>query len=140
MPYCTKQNLIDRYSESELIQLTDRAAQGVIDDTVLDRCIADADGEIDGYLSPKYGAPLAVVPKAIERIACAITRYYLYDDNVTDQVATLYKDAIAFLKGVANGTISIGIDAVGAKPTKSSNTVQMESGGREFGRDKNGYI
>ena len=140
MPYCTKQNLIDRYSESELIQLTDRAALGVVDDTVLDRCIADADGEIDGYLSPKYGAPLAVVPKAIERIACAITRYYLYDDNVTDQVATLYKDAIAFLKGVANGTISIGIDAVGAEPTKTSNTVQMESGGREFGRDKNGYI
>lgn len=140
MPYCTKQMLIDRYSESELIQLTDHAALGVIDVTVLDRCIADADGEIDGYLSPKYGAPLVTVPKSIERIACAITRYYLYDDSVTDQVATLYKDAITFLKGVANGTISIGINAVGAEPIKSSDTVQMESGGRVFGRDKNGFI
>jgi len=140
MSYCTEQQLINRYSESELIQLTDKDGIGEIDSAVLNRAIADADGEIDGYLSPKYGAPLAVVPKAIERIACAITRYYLYDDNVTDQVATLYKDAIAFLKGVANGTISIGIDEVGAKPTKSSDTVQMESGGRDFGRDKNGYI
>jgi len=140
MPYCTKQNLIDRYGEDELIQLTDRAALGVIDETVLNRCIADADGEIDGYLSPKYGAPLAVIPKAIERIACAITRYYLYDDNVTEQVATLYKDAITFLKGVASGAVSIGIDATGAEPVKSSDTVQMESGGRVFGRDKNGFI
>ncbi len=140
MSYCTKQNLIDRYGEDELIQRTDRAGLGVIDDTVLDRCIADADGEIDGYLSPKYGAPLAVVPKVIERIACAITRYYLYDDSVTDQVAALYKDAIAFLKGVANGTVSIGIDAVGAEPVKSGDTVQMDSGGRIFGRDDTSFI
>ena len=43
MSYCTRQNLIDRFGEPELIQLTDLDNLGVIDDTVLNQAISDAD-------------------------------------------------------------------------------------------------
>ncbi len=140
MNYCTQQDLIDRYGETELIQLTDHDSVGEIDSDVLDRAIADSDGEIDGYLKPRFGAPLATVPKVLVRIACDITRYYLYDDQATEHVAQRYKDAVAFLKGVAKGEISIGVDAAGASPDTGGDEVQMESGGRVFGRDDTSFI
>jgi phage gp36-like protein len=139
MSYCTKQNLIDRYGETELIQLTDRSALGAIDDTVIDRAIADADGEIDGYLAGRYSAPISPIPKSLVRIACHLTRYYLYDDQAPEQITKRYDDAVKFLRGVASGQISIGVDAAGAKPT-SQNTATIESGGNVFNRNDNSFI
>jgi len=54
MSYCTLQDLRDRYGDDEIIQLTDRANIGTIDQTVVDRAIADADGEIDGFVGPRW--------------------------------------------------------------------------------------
>lgn len=121
MSYCTQQNLIDRFSEQELIELTDRATPvtGAIVAAVLSRAIADADAEIDGHLAAKFTLPLDPVPLTLERIACDITRYHLYDDRVSEQVRTRYQDAIKFLKGVVDGSISIGVDAASEAPAAS---------------------
>ncbi|MDI1231336.1 MAG: DUF1320 domain-containing protein [Methylobacter sp.] len=139
MSYCTLQELIDRFSEQELIQLADRDNDGVIDVAVVDRAIADADGEIDGYLSSRYAAPITPVPKSITRIACDMSRYYLYDDLAPEQVTKRYNDAVKFLIGVAKGDISIGITALGAKPS-SQNTAQMQTGGNVFNRNDKSFI
>lgn len=138
MPYCTMQDLIDRFGEDELIQLTDRANLGVIDDSVLNQAIADADAEINGYLA-NYSLPLATVPIVLVRSACDIARYFLYDDAATEQVTKRHDDVLKFLGQVAKGTISLGVDATGNKPTPSDGTL-MESGGRVFGRDDNGFL
>ncbi|MCL7422522.1 MAG: DUF1320 family protein [Methylobacter sp.] len=138
MPYCTKQDLIDRFGEAELIQLTDRANLGVINDTVLDQAISDAGAEIDGYLS-KYSLPLATVPTVLVRGCCDIARYYLYDDMVPDLIAKRYDAVIRFLAQVAKGTIGIGPDTDGAVP-EANNSAVMESGGRIFGRSDKGFI
>lgn len=139
MPYCTLQDLIERYSSDELIQLTDDTNVGEIDESVVAQAIADADGEIDGYLSGKFAAPITPIPKPLVRIACDIARYYLYDDGATDQVTKRYNDAIAFLKGVAKGDITIGVTAAGEKPA-SQNTVRLESGGNVFNRKDKSFI
>lgn len=139
MSYCTEQDLIDRYGETELIQLTDHDNLGGIDGDVLNRAIADADGEIDGYLSGRFSAPISPIPKTLVRIACDIARYYLYDDQAPDHITKRYDDAVKFLKGVAAGQISIGVDEVGAKPT-SQNTATMESGGNVFNRKDTSFI
>ena len=106
MGYATKQNLIDRFDEKELVELTDRAtpAAGAIDDQVLNRALADADARINAFLAPRYTLPIDPVPGVLEQTACDIARYYLYEDRVTDQVKRRYDDAMAFLKNVANGT------------------------------------
>ena len=137
--YADKQAMIDRYGNDELIQLTDRAMAGVIDDTVLDRALEDADGEINGYLSSRFSAPINPVPTTLVRIACDMARYYLYDDNATDQVTKRYNDAVKFLKGVADGSISIGVSAAGEKP-ESESLPEFESGGNTFNRKDTSFI
>lgn len=136
MSYCTQQDLIDRYGESELIELTDREQVGEINTAILDRAISDADGEIDGYLI-KFVRPIAPVPKVLVRIACDITRFYLYDDQATDLVEKRYFNAVKFLQGVSRGEISIGVDVAGVTPESSTGggKPQMAVGQRVFNSD-----
>jgi phage gp36-like protein len=120
MTYATQQNMIDRFGQQELTELTDRARSGAIDSSVTAKALADADAEINGYLVARYTLPFASVPTVLERLACNMARYYLYEDRVTDQVRQRYDDAIKFLKGVAAGTVSLGVDAANAAPAQSS--------------------
>jgi len=138
MTYCTQQNLIDRFAEDELIQLTDRDNVGVIDTNVLDLAISDASAEIDSYLAA-YPLPLTVIPTGLTRIACNIARFYLYDDNAPEHIEKLYENSINYLKAVAQGKISLGVDSAGQQAVASDNAV-MESGGRVFSRDDNGFM
>ncbi len=134
MPYCTQQNLIDRFGAAELIQRTDRTGTGAIDTAVLNEAIADADAEIDGYLTA-YPLPLTTIPANLERMACDIARYYLYDDGMIEQVKTRYDNAISYLKLVAKGVISIAPDASGTVAAPSSNSVEFQSNRSVFGRE-----
>lgn len=134
MTYAVQQDLIDRFGQQELIELTDRNNTGSIDATVLGKALADADATINGYLASRYTLPLSTVPSVIVRFAGDIARYYLYDDRVTEQVATRYADAIKFLKDVAAGNVNLGVDAsnVAAAPTGG---VQINAPDRVFTAD-----
>jgi phage gp36-like protein len=132
--YCTKQNLIDRFGEQELIQLTDRANLGVINDTVLNQAISDADAEINGYLTA-YPLPLANVPANLVRIACDVARYYLYADVATDRVTRQYDRGITYLVQITKGLISLGPDAAGTVSDTTSNSAEFSSSPSVFGRE-----
>lgn len=144
MGYCTSQDMQDRYGIEELIQLTDRpdpqtrAYSGVINTTVLDRAIADASAEVDGFLAGRYSTPLDPVPAALVRYACDMARYYLYADQPTENVRKRYEDARSYLLKMAKGEIGLRDSEVQAQP--ASNSARMQSGGRVFGRDSNGFI
>lgn len=140
MAYCVKADMVSRFSEVELIQLTDRDDLGVINDTVLDLSIDDASAEIDGYLG-KYTLPLVTVPLSLTRISCDIARYYLYDDMVPSEgvVKQRFEDALKFLRAVAKGDISLGVDDSGDSP-EASDGATMTSGGRVFSRNDNGFL
>ncbi len=105
--YCNKQNMIDRYGEEELLQLTDRDNLGAIDDNVLSQAIADAAAEIDGYLARRYTLPLPDVPASLIRIACELSRYQLYDDAAPIGVKDRYDNSVRFLRLVSRGEISL---------------------------------
>lgn len=134
MSYATKQNMIDRFAEAELIQLTDRDNTGVIDDSVLDQALVDADARIDGYLQGRYQLPLSAVPPSLVRYACDLARYFLYDDHPTESVQKKYDDAARFLELVSKGQIDLGVSNQGAAPTPAAGA-QMSSDGRVFGRE-----
>lgn len=116
MGYATSIDLVNRFGETELIQLSDRASTGAINTVVVAAKLADADAEIDGYLAGRYTLPLAAVPLALVRIACDVARYHLYDDRPTEQVSQRYKDAIRFLEMVAKGNVQLGVDSGGGVP------------------------
>jgi len=109
--YAVQQDLVDRFGQKEILELTDRTNTGNIDATVVGRALADADARINGYLQVRYVLPLASAPAVLVGIASDIARYYLFDDKATDQVTQRYKDAIKFLQDVASGAASIGVDA-----------------------------
>jgi phage gp36-like protein len=129
MGYAVKQDMIDRFGDVELKQLTDRTgAVDAIDDTVLGKALADADAEINGYLAGRYTLPLASTPMILVGLACDIARFRLYEDRATEQVRQRYEDAIKYLTKVAEGKISLGLDA--------GNQAQTEAGGAKAEGDE----
>ncbi len=114
MAYVTTADLIARFGEEELIQLTSRGVAGMIDADVVSRAIADAEAEIDGYLKAAgYTVPLSPVPPLLVRVASDITRYRLYEDASPEEVRRRYEDARRLLSDIQAGRITL-VDAVSA--------------------------
>lgn len=95
------QDLIDRFDEAELANLTDKENYTVIDETVINHAISDATAEVVGYLNPTGlivdGIYVGTPPKSLILKVCDIARYYLYENGVTDIVEKRYKQAIDWL-------------------------------------------
>lgn len=129
MPYATLQDLVERFGEQELIELTDRAGAGVIDADVADRAIQDASGEIDGYVSAAgYPVPLDPVPRLITAYCADIARYRLYDDHAPEQATKRYDDAVRFLRAVAKGDVKLGA----TPPEPTAGTADFDAGRNVF--------
>lgn len=131
--YCTKQNLIDTFGNNELVTLTDRLGNGVINDQVLNQAISDASALMDGYLGSRYPLPLDNVPQSLIPLACNMTRYQLYDNEASELVVKRNDAAHAFLKSVAKGELSLGISSAGESVT-STDFAEIQSAGSVFSR------
>lgn len=134
MTYATQQDLIERFGEPELIQLTDRANTGAVDGTVADQALTDAAEEMDGYIGARYELPLASTPTVLVRICADIARYRLYDIQPPEQVAQRYKDAVTFLTAISKGSVTLGLptasqpDSAGAPTTDAPSRVFTRKG------------
>jgi phage gp36-like protein len=135
MPYATQVDLVSRFGETEIIQLSDRTGTaGAIDSAVVADKLADADAEIDGYLQGRYTLPLSPVPTVLVRVAADIARYHLYDDRATEQVTKRYTDAINFLELVAKGDVQLGVTPDGT-PAETGAGPESVNPGRVFTTD-----
>lgn len=137
MTYATQQNMIDRFGEQELIELTDHADTGAINATVLGQALADADAEINAYLTSRYTLPLASVPPVLVKFAADVARYQLYDTRASEQVKARYDDAVKFFKMLASGSVSLGLDPVN-QPVADVGGVQVNAAARVFNADSLG--
>lgn len=133
MSYCTRQDLLDRGLEQELIERTGGNAAGMIDEVVLDKAIADAASTIDGEL-PTFTRPITTLTPRLVKIACDITRYYLYGNReVPEYVRAAYDEAVRFLIRVNKGQADLGVDSIGIAPAEQT-VVVVQSTPRLFGR------
>jgi phage gp36-like protein len=137
MAYCAKADIVGEISEEILIQLTDDAGTGTVDDAVVTQKIADADSEIDSYCGGRYTVPMSPVPARVHQLSVDIAVYNLYArraGTLPDERKTRYQDAIRFLRDVSTGKASIlGVDA----PAETSDSgPQVSSQERIFTRDK----
>lgn len=133
MTYCAQADLVTRFGNEEMLQLTDPTNTGSINATILGAAQADADAEIDGYLGGRYQLPLTTVPAVLTRIACDLTRYYLYGDVPLTHVRQRYEDAIKFLVGVSKGSVLLGLDT-NSQPAVVVDTPEINSVGNTFAR------
>ena len=138
MSYCTPQDMIDRFGENELIDLTDRDDTGAINADVLGRAIDDASAKIDSYLGSRYQLPIDPLPPILVRYACDIARFNLYDESVPDVVETRHKDATRFLELVAAGKVLLGVNHQGESPVMTDNQSVMSASKPVWHRDTSG--
>lgn len=136
MPYATLQDMVDRFGEAELAELTNREPGATsVNEDVLGKALADADAEIDSYIAGRYGPlPLAVIPTVLIQRACDLARWFLYGDRPTDTVTARYNAAIAWLKGVARGEVSLNLSATN-QDTRGSDLPVVSSPERAFTGD-----
>ncbi|KQO53074.1 gp436 family protein [Methylobacterium sp. Leaf85] len=138
MTYAQTSDLIVRFGETELVQLTDlthKPPTTVEQDTV-DRALGDATAFIDGYLSKVYGLPLASVPANLVKMCCDIARYYLHGKRVDKDspITRAYAEAVAWLKDVAAGRVKL--DDGGVTPAPAEGSAGRVSGSKPvFTRD-----
>ena len=100
----------------------------------VDNALKDAADTIDSYISSRYTLPLSPVPSVLERIACELARYFLYDDQVTDVIKKRYDDAIKLLTNVQKGDVKLGVDGETGDEPASGGTPEMVSAGRVWSR------
>lgn len=130
MNYATLQDLIGRFGERELIELTDPDLLTIQAERV-QRALDDAQVFADGFLGRVYRLPLTgcafpaplpgdpgavqwVVPPQLRRIVCDVARYYLYHDVAPEhEVYLRYKAAERELQAVAEGKMVLACPAGG---------------------------
>jgi phage gp36-like protein len=119
MSYCTLAQLIERFSERLLIDISDRgnAPTGSVDTALVQRAIADADAEIDGFLRGRYQLPLPAVPPLLTDLSLRIAIYKAHTHTVTEKIRRDYEDAIRSLKLIADGVIRL--DIAGSEPASA---------------------
>lgn len=121
MNYATPGDMIDRFGQAELIDLTDfdNIPPSVIGEARLAVKLGDAQAFVDGYVGQAWRLPLTgcarpaatagqepdfVPPPVLVRLTCDIARYYLHDDIAPEhEVYRRYKAALANLEAIASG-------------------------------------
>lgn len=134
--YASAQDLQERYPERDLIQLTDADGEQ-LDVARLERALADASAEIDGYLQGRYTLPLAKPPQHLTLLACDIAMYRLQVLRPLGDIEDArerYEDALRYLRQVARGEVQLGLSEDGVAAPQGSGP-EMISPRRTFTRD-----
>lgn len=147
MIYATSDDLVTRYGEQELIELTDLAntPPEAIDAERVAAKIDDACAVVDSYIGQVYQLPLTgcakpptppetaveyVAPPALVRITCDLARYFLhYNLAPENEVYRRYKDAMKELEAFAAGKAQLTCPWGGSPGTPIA--ADAQSGGNE---------
>lgn len=104
LAYIDEDGLRQRFGDGEIDGLT----QTTTGEDALARCAEDAQALVDGYIGKVVSLPLSAVPLLVSNWAADIARFKLWDQRAPLEVRQRYDDALAQLKLVAQGVISIG--------------------------------
>lgn len=136
MAYTTLAEIKKAISEEIVKQLTDDDNIGEIVEANVTAAIARADAEIDGYCAVKYSVPFTTVPAVVAGLSLDMSIYYLYKRRtVPEDVQKAYDNAIARLKDIAKGLLSLGVDPPPAASTADGAECNKTASDRIFTRD-----
>lgn len=125
MSYATLQQMIDRYGQSMMVELTDRGAvaTGEIDGTVVARALADTDATINGRIATRYNlaSVAADVPAVLVDIALCIAVWKLHRFEAPPKIKDDYNEAMRQLREIGDGTLRLPIET-GGEPQSTGET------------------
>lgn len=105
MSYATVDQMVARFGEQELIQLSDPEAQALHAD-VLEEALKDASGVMDSYLARRYTLPLATIPAVLVECCADLAIYRLMrlrPLGSLEDAKERSEAALAWLKDLASG-------------------------------------
>ena len=132
MSYASANDLIVRFGEDELIQLTDRDGAGSFDLSALNAVLDEQSAFIDGYLRGRYALPILPAPKQLCGLCGDLARYALYADAAPPIVKDRHDAALAQLRDLAAGRSRLDVLL---PPPLPAGRVVVTSGDRLFTRD-----
>lgn len=104
MSYLTRDELIGRFGETEIVRLERNIAKtDGANPPTSEQAISDAVEMVNGYIAVQYPLPLPVTTEPVKRAVAVIARYFLYKDKPTEIVRLDYEDVIGWLKQIAAG-------------------------------------
>ncbi|MBK0062388.1 MULTISPECIES: gp436 family protein [unclassified Acinetobacter] len=141
MSYVTAEAMINKFGETEIIELTSSNGFSLeINYDKLQLAIDAANSEIDGYLASRYQLPLSQVPPFLVSIGCDMAHFHasVGDTQETSRTRTRYEIAIKNLINISKGLVALGGKPAGesAPAPTSQNNVMWVVGRNDF---KNGY-
>lgn len=133
MARATVADLVARYGETELIQLTDRTQppSRTVDDAVAARALTDASAEVDSYLAQRWPSGTFTSPALVEA-ECVLARHRLHRIP-TDAVQAEAERVRAWLRDLAAGKAALESGATDATP--SLGAPQIDAPARQYTRD-----
>ncbi|MBR5554877.1 DUF1320 domain-containing protein [bacterium] len=109
--YCTIDDIEKHTSSPTLIQLSSDDGQEAVNRVVVEEAILYASTLIDGYLRGRYSLPLDTHFPLLRIIAIDLSVYRLYSRRMRNEmpevIETAYKSAIATLRDIQKGIISL---------------------------------
>lgn len=123
MSYATAADMIARFGPTELMRMTTPEGEDMqaVNTVAVERALAEASDLADSYLRGRYTVPLVAVPLTLQAHVQHLARYSLAlgeNREPTEQMKMARADAVAWLKGVADNTVTLeGIAP--ASPTQS---------------------
>lgn len=143
MAYATKQDLIDRFGQTELVQLTDKVNKPAttINDTTVTRALDDASAFADTYLAPALITPFVTAPPVLIKAVCDIARYYLFGKAAEKdgEVERSYREAVKLLGDISTGKANLSQSGV-APEAAGGGAVKISTPDRVFTRDTLGGL
>lgn len=138
MSYATPQDIINRYPNRDLVQLTNEdPTVTTINVVILQQALDDASAEIDGYLGGRFTLPLSDPPAVLNRLCADVAMYRLQSLRPLHDLADArrrYDDAAAMLTKVSSGEMTLGIGVDGHETAIAQGAEQAEGPVRVFNR------
>ena len=140
MSYATAQDVINRYPNRDLVQLTNEDPTATtVNVAPITQALSDASAEIDGYIEGRFTLPLTDPPAVLTRLATDIAMYRmqtLRPLHDLEDARKRYEDAVAMLAKVAAGELTLGLAADGQEPPIAGAVETVQGPDRVFNRDK----
>lgn len=135
MPYATVDQMVVRFGEPVLIQLSDPEAQALQADAI-GEALADASGVMDSYLARRYSLPLSASAAVLVDCCADLALYRLMrlrPASATEDAKERADAAMDWLKDVGSGRAVI--QELEAPASMPGGSVQVSSSRRLFSRE-----
>lgn len=116
MPYIELQDLVDEIGTSRLIELTDDEGSEEINEAVVAKAIASAEGVFESYVRTRYSLPVPATQFVKSRcIKIAVYELYrkraTFDEGIFKVHQSAYNETIAILKDLQAGRAALDVPA-----------------------------